>query len=218
MSGEDEIREGDPIRERELQSNAVPLDRAYERENYEPAELENPLPRWFAILSAGFVVWGASYFFLQGWTPADAGDLRRSPPAAGSTPVDGGVVYAANCVACHQASGAGLAGAFPPLDGSGWVLADPVLGAQILLHGVQGAMTVKGVEYAGVMPSMAHLTDAELAAVLSHVRSSWSNRASAVEADLLAEQRARFGERGPWQGGAELRAEVGEPLSPDEGG
>lgn len=214
MRNDDEIREGDPVREESLQSNAVPTDRAYERENYEPAELENPLPKWFAFVSLGFVVWGASYFFMQGWTPAGAGDLRSAPPAAGSVPVDGGTVYAANCVACHQANGQGLAGAFPPLDGSGWVLAEPELPAQILVHGLQGPMTVKGESYSGVMPAMAHLSDEELAAVLTYIRSSWSNTASAVDAEFFVEARARFGERGPWQGGEEVRREVGEPLTP----
>lgn len=186
-------------------------NRAYKRETFEPEELKNPLPKWFSVFSVGFVIWGASYFFMQGTVPADAGDLRTPLPAPGSLPVDGATVYTANCVACHQANGQGLAGAFPPLDGSEWVLTDARIPAQILVHGVQGEMVIMGSTYSGVMPAMAHLSDEELAAVLNYIRSSWSNNASAVDAAYFASMREEFGERGPWQGGAELRSALGEP-------
>lgn len=212
MKNDAKIHRGDPIREKDLQTNAVPVDRAYERENYEPAELENPLPKWYAAMAIGFVVWGAAYFYMQVDAPADAGDSRTPMALAGSGPVDGATVYAGNCVACHQGTGLGLAGAFPPLDGSGWVNAEPELLAQILLHGIQGEMIVLGNVYNGVMPSMAHLSDEELAAVSTYVRSAWSNTSEGMDAALYAEQRERFdAARGPWAGGAELRAEVGEP-------
>jgi len=211
MNRDDEICPDEPVREGELQGNAVPTDRAHERENYEPAELSNPLPKWYAAMSIAFVIWGAGYFYFQGVVPADAGDRRTAPAPAGDAPADGAVVYAANCVSCHQGDGAGIAGAFPPLAGSGWVLAEPDVPAQILLHGMQGPIDVLGQSYAGVMPSMSQLSDAELAAVLDYIRTEWGNDASPVTAELFAEQRARFVERGPWQGGAELIAEIGEP-------
>ncbi|MFK7858830.1 MAG: c-type cytochrome [Granulosicoccus sp.] len=188
--------------------------RAYRRESYEPEELKNPLPKWFSLFSVGFIIWGASYFFMQGTVPADAGDLRTALPAPGSLPVDGATVYTANCVACHQANGQGLAGAFPPLDGSEWVLTDARIPAQILVHGVQGEMIVMGNTYSGVMPAMAHLSDEELAAVLNYIRTSWSNSASTVDATYFASMRDEFGERGPWEGGAELRSVLGEPDVP----
>lgn len=213
MKNDAKIRAGDPIREEELQSNAVPVDRAYERENYEPAELENPLPKWFAAMALGFVVWGAVYFYQQGVVPADAGDHRTPLAVAAAGDVDGATVYAGNCVACHQGNGLGIAGAFPPLDGSGWVNAEPELLAQILLHGVQGEMEVLGNVYNGVMPSMAHLSNDELAAVSSYIRTSWSNDSGEVDVALFEEQRERFdAARGAWQGGTELRTEIAEPL------
>ena len=191
------------------------VGRAYKREGYEPEELKNPLPKWFSVFSVGFIVWGAAYFFMQGYGPADAGDLRTALPAPGSLPADGATVYNANCVACHQANGQGLAGAFPPLDGSEWVLADTRIPAQILVHGVQGEMVVMGNTYAGVMPAMAHLSDEELAAVLNYIRNSWSNTGSEVDAAYFAAAREEFGERGPWNGGEELRSAVGEPVVSD---
>jgi len=212
MKNDAKIRPGDPVREKDLQTNAVPVNRAYERENYEPAELENPLPKWYLAMALGFVVWGAAYFYMQGVVPADAGDHRTPMALAGSGAVDGATVYAGNCVACHQGTGLGIAGAFPPLDGSGWVNAEPDLLVQILLHGVQGEMEVLGDVYTGVMPAMAHLSDEELAAVSTYVRGAWSNASGEIDAALFAEQRERFDPaRGPWAGGAELRVEVGEP-------
>jgi len=202
------------VKKERLYDNSVNTDRAYERENYEPEELSNPLPRWFAIMSAGFVMWGFGYFYFQGVVPADAGDSRTAIAPAGSGPVDGKVVYAANCVACHQGTGLGIAGAFPPLAGAEWVLTDPQIPAQILLHGMQGPIEVLGQSYAGVMPVMSHLSDGELAAVLSYIRSDWGNTAEPVTPEWFAEQRERFPDRGPWEGGAELIAEFGEPVVP----
>lgn len=193
-------------------SDDASSNRPYRRETFEPEELKNPLPIWFTVFSLALVVWGTSYFFMQGTVPADAGDLRTALPAPGSLPADGATVYNANCVACHQATGQGLAGAFPPLDGSEWVLTDPRIPAQILLHGVQGEMLVMGATYNGVMPMMAHLSDQELAAVLNYIRNSWSNSATEIDAEWFAQEREAFADRtAPFNGSDELISVLGEP-------
>ncbi len=214
MSDHDDAKLDETAKQKELHNGSPNIDRAYERENYEPEELSNPLPRWFAVMAAGFVVWGFGYFYFQGVVPADAGDRRTAIAPPGSGPVDGKVVYAANCVACHQGTGLGITGAFPPLAGAEWVLTDPQIPAQILLHGMQGPIEVAGQSYAGVMPVMSHLSDGELAAVLSYIRADWGNSAEPVTSEWFGEQRARFPERGPWQGSEELIAEFGEPIVP----
>lgn len=214
MNKNDSAAKGDSGRPDELPHNTPPIDRAYDRENYEPEELSNPLPKWFAVMSACLVAWGFGYFYFQGVVPADAGDHRTAIAPVGSVPVNGKIIYAANCVACHQGTGLGIAGAFPPLAASEWVLTDPQIPAQILLHGMQGAIEVAGQSYSGVMPVMAHLSDEELAAVLNYIRSDWGNSASEITSEWFAEQRGRFIDRGPWEGAAELIAEFGEPLIP----
>jgi cytochrome c oxidase subunit 2 len=78
----------------------------------------------------------------------------------------GGEVFAANCVACHQATGKGLPPAFPPLDGSK-VVTGPK-GAQIAL--------VLGGKAGTAMASFSRLSDAELAAVITYTRNSWGNK------------------------------------------
>jgi len=106
----------------------------------------------------------------------------------------GGRVYN-NCVACHQRDGQGVAGQFPPLAGSGWVEGDPRLLARILLQGMQGPVEVLGEQYNGQMPGWAHLSDQQIAAVLTYTRQSWDNYASEVSPELIASVRQEVGPR-----------------------
>jgi len=92
----------------------------------------------------------------------------------------GAAIYAANCAACHQAAGAGLASAFPPLAGHVPDLLKPADGrvyiGKVLLFGLEGAITVNGGDYAGAMPSwQAALSDNDIAAVLNYVSNAWDN-------------------------------------------
>ena len=75
-------------------------------------------------------------------------------------------VYTANCAACHQASGKGVPGAFPALDGSGVVNGPKAPQIAILLNGKNAMPAWKGV-----------LSDTEIAAVITYTRNSWSNKA-----------------------------------------
>lgn len=80
-------------------------------------------------------------------------------------------VYAANCVACHQATGKGVPPAFPPLDASAAVLGPKAHQIDILLHGVvkNGTPTA--------MAAFKQLSDTEIAAVITYTRNAWSNKA-----------------------------------------
>ncbi|HBK57555.1 MAG TPA: nitrite reductase [Xanthomonadales bacterium] len=103
----------------------------------------------------------------------------------------GKAAYLANCAACHQPDGKGLPGAFPPLAGSDWLAGNPpetVIAS--VLKGIQGEMTVNGVTYNNVMPAMSHLSDTDIAAILSHVHGAWGNSGPAVSAEQVAAQRA----------------------------
>ena len=94
----------------------------------------------------------------------------------------GATVYAANCAACHQAGGTGLAGAFPPLAGHVPDILKPADGriyiGKVLLFGLEGAITVNGGNYAGAMPSWQALSDNDIAAVLNYVSTAWDNAKS----------------------------------------
>ncbi|WBY03819.1 cytochrome c [Ramlibacter tataouinensis] len=183
------------------------------REQADPTERSHPIPLIVAGITLAMVLAGAGYILLSEPFGAPAlGDQRTmadlSGPPAGAA-VDGKQVYTANCVGCHQASGAGLPNVFPPLDGSEWVNGQPRVLANILLHGITGELTVKGTSYKGAMPSFAQLGDAELAAVASYVRSNWSNKAESVEAALFATERKASVRDKPFDGGAELKALAG---------
>jgi mono/diheme cytochrome c family protein len=198
--------------EKTADANAVG---AQQREHGDPIERTQPIPWVAALIIVGVLMFGVGYIVLDEppGSPAQ-GDRRtladlRKPDLDAARPagaIDGKQVYAAQCVACHQANGKGLAGVFPPLDGSEWVLGDERLIANILLHGVQGELTVAGAVYQGVMPPFKQLADAELAAVASHVRSSWSNKAAPIAAALITKERREATRTTPFAGGAELKA------------
>lgn len=186
-----------------------------EREYDDPDEAVRPLPRLFFVLIVAMVLW-ATWYILASHDSSDAsrgspmlGD-RRTVAALAAAPVgavDGAQLFTGKCAACHQASGQGVAGVFPPLVGAEWVTGSPTRLVQILLHGIQGAIDVKGVSYDGMMPAWKALTDAEIAAVATYVRSSWGNSASAVtEATVATERAATAARNAAWAGGAELLA------------
>lgn len=102
---------------------------------------------------------------------AGADDDEQALPA-----VDGAVAFG-TCAACHQSNGAGVPGAFPPLAGHAAELyqADPTYMVDVVLYGLTGQIQVEGVSYNGFMPSHEHLSDAEIAAILNHVMTSFGN-------------------------------------------
>ncbi|MDR9390917.1 MAG: cytochrome c [Trueperaceae bacterium] len=119
--------------------------------------------------------------------PTDAAPADGAADAAAqAAAVDGEAVYATVCASCHQASGAGVPGAFPPLNGghaAALATADGGRGYLVrsLLYGLQGEIVVDGMTYAGAMPAWSTLSDAEVAAVLNYVTSAWDN-ADALDA------------------------------------
>jgi mono/diheme cytochrome c family protein len=184
-----------------------------QRENPEPEEGKNPMPWFVLLLTALLLAFGVVYIATSKIdTVAAWGDgrtlaeLQGAAPAAAGAAVDGAALYASRCAACHQATGAGLPGVFPPLAGSEWVLGKDTTAAAIVLHGINGPLTVKGKTYSGAMPAFKdQLQDAEIAALLSHLRSQWGNQAAAVSAETVAAVRKETEARTePFKGDAEL--------------
>lgn len=186
------------------------------REHADPHEQAMAIPIPVLILVGCMVLFGIFYILASdaSSTPAELGDQRtlkdlmaKSGGGAGGA-VDGAAIYTARCVACHQANGAGLPGVFPPLAGSEWVTGKPELLAKIVLHGVQGTLTVKGSAYNGAMPPFKdQVSDAEIAAVATYVRKQWGNAAPPIAADVVAAARTETASRTePWKGDADLAA------------
>lgn len=98
----------------------------------------------------------------------------------------GQTVYMQVCFACHQPTGMGLPGMFPPLAGSDWVTAvKPDRLIRIVLHGITGPIQLNGQPFtspAPIMPPQGTLSDEQIANVLTYVRTNFGNKASAVTA------------------------------------
>ena len=120
---------------------------------------------------------------------------------------DGKQVFSTTCAACHQATGEGVAGVYPPLAGSEWVTGDEAKLVRILLHGVTGPIEVAGETFNSTMPPWgATLKDADIAAVLTYVRGTWGNKGAPITAAKVASIRAATTSRTtPWTA-AELAA------------
>lgn len=198
--------------------------RAQFREAPEPEEGTRAAPKfvfaWIAIL----IVWGVGYYAWQIGKPMLGGDSRTpvatepstSEPESSNTAasedagasstasaemagVDGKALFSAHCSSCHQPTGQGIPGAFPPLAGSKWLQADPNIPIAIVHDGLQGEIEVAGNTFQGMMPPLGgQLSDAEIAAVLTYARSEWGNTASEVSPDTVAKHKERFGDRRSW--------------------
>lgn len=183
------------------------------REHAEPEESIRPIPLLAVGVTLAMVIFGVLYiFWSEPLAHSRLGDQRTvadlsgpAVPVAGAA-VDGKAIFAAQCAACHQATGKGLPGVFPPLDGSEWVTGDTRVLANILLHGITGEITVAGTKYQGAMPAFAQLSDAELAGVASFIRSTWGNQAEAVPGTLFAQERTASDRKTPFEGQAALEA------------
>ena len=127
--------------------------------------------------------------------PPSASASKTPPPAVTTTTgfdaAEGAKVFADTCAACHGSEGRGVPGVFPPLAGDPVVTAsDPAEHIRIVLHGVKGKV-IGGQSYGAEMPAFAaQLSDAQIANVIDHERTSWGNHAPPVAAQDVAVQRA----------------------------
>ncbi len=180
------------------------------REMLDPKDGYEPVPLWLVAVFGALVFWGGWYVatysggfrgdVLDEHPEARYGTAAPTPTAPPDPLVVGKRLFTANCVACHQASGTGQPGVYPPLAGSEWVLGLPARPLRILLHGLSGPVSVKGQTYNGEMPSFGgKLKDDQIAALLSYVRQEWGNGAAPVSpAAVAATRSATAGRTQPW--------------------
>ncbi|MBI3345731.1 MAG: cytochrome c [Burkholderiales bacterium] len=185
-----------------------------QRENPDPHEQAHPVPWSMRLLVAMLLVFCMAYITAADIeTPAAWGDGREADElgggkTTGAAKVDGAALFSSLCAACHQANGQGLPGVFPPLAGSEWVQGQASTAAAIVLHGVHGHLMVRGHPFNGTMPAFGgQLSDEQLAAVLTHVRSQWGNTAAPVSLETVAQARAAHQQRtAPFEGDKDLPA------------
>lgn len=100
----------------------------------------------------------------------------------------GKTVYTKTCIACHQATGAGIPGAFPPLAKSDYLNADVNRAIKQVIKGSNIPMTVNGKKYTTAMPPQA-LSDQQVADVLTYVYANWGNTKKVVTLAMVKAQR-----------------------------
>ena len=125
--------------------------------------------------------------------------MSKFPPAKGAAPstsgtsgstLDGTSLFVANCSSCHGADGSGIRGVFPPLNGSSIVRGDKETLTKIVLHGLQGQVTVKGDQYNGTMPSFGNIfSDEQISATLTYIRSMPDNETGGISAEEVSKVR-----------------------------
>jgi mono/diheme cytochrome c family protein len=121
--------------------------------------------------------------------------------------------YSNNCASCHQPTGLGLAGQYPPLAGSEWVVEAERPLIAILVHGLQGSVDVKGQTYNGAMPAWGKsMSDRQIAAVLTYIRQEWGNAAGPISPDQIKAIRTELEGRAKEWSEAELKALPKDPV------
>lgn len=136
-----------------------------------------------------FAVTGSTNKTLEEVAPPPSKEAPASgakQAAAGAAPtVDAALlkagegVFSANCAGCHQASGTGVPGAFPPLAGNPH-LADVKHVTSTIIKGLNAGVELNGQKYTQPMPAFGQLSDQDVAAVATYVRNSWGNKFGGV--------------------------------------
>jgi len=164
------------------------------------------LPAWLfvvcgiALFLAGSSFTGLGNFGLglydQGPGAPVAVNKGQQASAEVEDPVSlGKKTYGRYCATCHQASGLGQAGKYPPLVDSEWVLGSKERLAAIILHGLAGPLSVKGASYGSeqMAPWSGAMNDKQMADLMTYIRASWGNKGDAVDAATVTAARAKFG-------------------------
>jgi mono/diheme cytochrome c family protein len=101
---------------------------------------------------------------------------------------NGKAVYTKTCIACHQVTGLGIPGAFPPLAKSDYLNTDVNRAIKQVIKGSNGPMVVNGKKYNIPMPAQA-LNDQQVADVLTYVYASWGNSKKVVTPAMVKAQK-----------------------------
>jgi mono/diheme cytochrome c family protein len=115
-------------------------------------------------------------------TTAKSADMANHP---------GKKVYDSVCLACHMADGSGVPGMHPPLIETEWVNGDKEQLIEITLNGLSGKIEVDGETYNSIMPPHSHLSDKQIADVLTYIRQSFGNNAGEITVEEVQKVRNR---------------------------
>lgn len=163
-----------------------------------------PVPVWLMGLVGLGVFWAGAYLFTySGGFKPDVFDYepKYGAQVGGKTTVDpkvvGKALFSSNCITCHQVTGQGVEGQYPPLAGSEVVLGNATNHLiAIVLKGLQGPVQIEGKAFNNSMQAWeGQYTDQQLASILTYVRSDWGNNAPPITADMVKQMRDQFKDR-----------------------
>jgi nitrite reductase (NO-forming) len=142
-------------------------------------------------------------------TAVFAEDAKPKAPDA-ETMKRGLAVYSRTCIACHQPTGMGIPPVFPPLAGSEWIAKSASIAVRNITNGMQGPVTVKGMNYNSMMPPVAGVTDKDIADVVTYVNNSFGNTGATVTEDEVKAIKAKYADRKTMWTAAEYEKEPKE--------
>jgi mono/diheme cytochrome c family protein len=141
------------------------------------------------FLFIALVLFSATASWAQSVKPAP----KKVEKKETATPFTRGkLLYAAWCLACHQADGSGVPNLNPPLIATTWVAGSKKTLIEMILKGSKGQVEMDGETFHNTMPAQAHLTDQQIADVLTYIRNSFGNKASAVRASEVKSIRSKI--------------------------
>ncbi|HEY3757912.1 MAG TPA: cytochrome c [Opitutaceae bacterium] len=169
-------------------------------------------PLILLFVTSGFILFAATYLnryagqydptvFNENAAPSRGSEqaVKIDPVAMGKRLFNSGGA----CFTCHQPTGMGIPGVYPPLAGSEWAQGSPDRVIRILLAGLGGPITVEGKTFSTAqMPSFGasgfNWSDDKISQVLTYVRQEWGNKAGPITAEQVAAVRAVAGDHKTW--------------------
>ena len=185
---------------------------AIQREKREPRVGLEPLSIWLIAVYGLALFFGGAYLGrYSGNFSGDSLDIAFSPakahgpggPGGAAAPTElspadrGKKIFSANCATCHQMTGQGVAGQYPPLAGSEYVNGGTRRIGMIVLKGLVGPVKVKGAQFgtAQMQAWDTTLTDQKIADVLTFIRQEWGNTGGPVAAAQISALRKELATR-----------------------
>jgi mono/diheme cytochrome c family protein len=167
------------------------------------------LPIGILFTLSGLVLFSGTYLnrYAGHYNPSIYNENAKPTTGGAEAKIDplalGKIQYRAVCITCHQETGQGIPGTYPPLAGSEWVNGPSARVIRIVVYGLKGDIHVGGKDFnAAAMPVFGRVagtayswSDDRIAAVLTYVRQEWGNKADPVTAEEVAAVHKAVGDR-----------------------
>ena len=203
-----EERSEQEFQDKEQKQDVLDIHDAVLREQELPEEGEERGPWWLYVIILGTFAFG---FFYMGFYFGEfsfrphvlytqpAAQQQQAPEQQLTLMERGEQVYGRVCQSCHQSDGQGQEGIYPTLSNSPIATGNPDKFVSVILHGLRGELVRDGTTYNGNMPPWGEqLSNREIAAVATYVRSNFNNSAGEVDSSIVNEVRTNIERTSQW--------------------